>query len=66
MKTALFSQPSRICFSAELSMRPPTPKILASMLTSGVDLELPGPKTAWCDDKCLDEYFNEPGPAEAK
>jgi ABC-type sugar transport system substrate-binding protein/predicted small secreted protein len=28
------------------------------------DLELPGPKTAWCDDKCLDEYFNEPGPAE--
>jgi ABC-type sugar transport system substrate-binding protein len=30
------------------------------------DLELPGPKTAWCDDKCLDEYFNEPGPATAK
>ena len=30
------------------------------------DLELPGPKTAWCDDKCLDEYFNEPGPASAK
>jgi ABC-type sugar transport system substrate-binding protein len=30
------------------------------------DLELPGPKEAWCDDKCLDEYFNEPGPAEAK
>jgi len=29
------------------------------------DLELPGPKTAWCDNKCLDEYFNEPGPAEA-
>ncbi len=29
------------------------------------DLELPGPKTAWCDDTCLDEYFNEPGPAEA-
>ena len=29
------------------------------------DLELPGPKEAWCDDKCLDEYFNEPGPAEA-
>ena len=29
------------------------------------DLELPGPKTAWCDDKCLDEYFNEPGPATA-
>jgi ribose transport system substrate-binding protein len=27
------------------------------------DLELPGPKTAWCDNKCLDEYFNEPGPA---
>ena len=27
------------------------------------DLELPGPKTAWCDDTCLDEYFNEPGPA---
>jgi ribose transport system substrate-binding protein len=27
------------------------------------DLELPGPKEAWCDDKCLDEYFNEPGPA---
>jgi len=29
------------------------------------DLELPGPKEAWCDDTCLDEYFNEPGPAEA-
>jgi ribose transport system substrate-binding protein len=28
------------------------------------DLELPGPKEAWCDDKCLDTYFNEPGPAE--
>jgi ribose transport system substrate-binding protein len=27
------------------------------------DLELPGPKTAWCDDTCLNEYFNEPGPA---
>jgi ribose transport system substrate-binding protein len=27
------------------------------------DLELPGPKTAWCDDKCLDKYFNTPGPA---
>jgi ribose transport system substrate-binding protein len=27
------------------------------------DLELPGPKEAWCDDKCLDEYFHEPGPA---
>ena len=30
------------------------------------DLELPGPKTAWCDEKCLDKYFNEPGPASAK
>jgi ribose transport system substrate-binding protein len=30
------------------------------------DLELPGPKTAWCDNKCLDKYFNEPGPASAK
>jgi ribose transport system substrate-binding protein len=29
------------------------------------DLELPGPKTAWCDDTCLNEYFNKPGPAEA-
>jgi ribose transport system substrate-binding protein len=28
------------------------------------DLELPGPKEAWCDDECLDKYFNEPGPAE--
>jgi ribose transport system substrate-binding protein len=27
------------------------------------DLELPGPKEAWCDNKCLDEYFNEPGAA---
>jgi ABC-type sugar transport system substrate-binding protein len=27
------------------------------------DLELPGPKTGWCDNKCLDDYFNEPGPA---
>jgi ribose transport system substrate-binding protein len=27
------------------------------------DLELPGPKTGWCDNKCLDEYFNEPGAA---
>ena len=25
--------------------------------------ELPGPKTAWCDNKCLDKYFNDPGPA---
>jgi ribose transport system substrate-binding protein len=30
------------------------------------DQELPGPKTAWCDDKCLDTYFNEPGPASKK
>ena len=30
------------------------------------DLELPGPKTAWCDDKCLDKYFNETGAASAK
>jgi hypothetical protein len=30
------------------------------------DLELPGPKEAWCDDKCLDEYFNEPGPASVE
>jgi ribose transport system substrate-binding protein len=30
------------------------------------DLELPGPKTAWCDEKCLDKYFNETGPASAK
>jgi ribose transport system substrate-binding protein len=30
------------------------------------DLELPGPKTAWCDNKCLDKYFNEPGPASAE
>lgn len=27
------------------------------------DLELPGPKTGWCDNKCLDGYFNEPGAA---
>jgi ABC-type sugar transport system substrate-binding protein len=27
------------------------------------DLELPGPKTAWCDDKCLDKYFKVAGPA---
>jgi ABC-type sugar transport system substrate-binding protein len=27
------------------------------------DLELPGPKTAWCDNTCLDQYFNEPGAA---
>jgi len=25
--------------------------------------ELPGPKTAWCDDACLDKYFLRPGPA---
>jgi ABC-type sugar transport system substrate-binding protein len=25
--------------------------------------ELPGPKTAWCDDKCLNKYFVHPGPA---
>jgi ribose transport system substrate-binding protein len=30
------------------------------------DLELPGPKTAWCDNTCLDKYFNEPGPPSAK
>jgi ABC-type sugar transport system substrate-binding protein len=30
------------------------------------DLELPGPKTAWCDNKCLDKYFNQTGPASAK
>jgi ribose transport system substrate-binding protein len=30
------------------------------------DLELPGPKTAWCDNTCLDKYFNEPGAASAK
>ena len=27
------------------------------------DLELPGPKTAWCDDTCLDKYFKVTGPA---
>lgn len=27
------------------------------------DQELPGPKTAWCDNTCLDTYFNEPGAA---
>ncbi len=25
--------------------------------------ELPGPKTAWCDDACLNKYFTVPGPA---
>jgi ribose transport system substrate-binding protein len=25
--------------------------------------ELPGPKTAWCDDTCLNKYFRVPGPA---
>jgi ribose transport system substrate-binding protein len=30
------------------------------------DLELPGPKTAWCDNTCLDKYFNEPGAPSAK
>ena len=25
--------------------------------------ELPGPKTAWCDDTCLNKYFTVPGPA---
>ncbi len=25
--------------------------------------ELPGPKTAWCDDTCLNKYFVKPGPA---
>jgi ribose transport system substrate-binding protein len=25
--------------------------------------ELPGPKTAWCDDTCLNKYFKVPGPA---
>ena len=23
--------------------------------------ELPGPKTAWCDDTCLNKYFVKPG-----
>ena len=27
------------------------------------DEELPGPKTAWCDDQCLNKYFNTAGPA---
>jgi ribose transport system substrate-binding protein len=27
------------------------------------DLELPGPKTAWCDNKCLDKYFKVAGAA---
>ena len=25
--------------------------------------ELPGPKTAWCDDTCLNKYFKVAGPA---
>jgi ABC-type sugar transport system substrate-binding protein len=25
--------------------------------------ELPGPKTAWCDDQCLNKYFTTSGPA---
>lgn len=28
------------------------------------DEELPGPKTAWCDNACLDKYFKVPGPAK--
>jgi ribose transport system substrate-binding protein len=27
------------------------------------DAELPGPKTAWCDNTCLDKYFVHPGAA---
>jgi len=29
------------------------------------DLELPGPKEAYCDQDCLDQYFEQPGPPEA-
>jgi ABC-type sugar transport system substrate-binding protein len=28
------------------------------------DAELPGPKTAWCDDTCLNKYFVKAGPAK--
>jgi len=31
-------------------------------LTSSAEVD--GPKTAWCDDSCLNKYFNTPGPAK--
>src|SRR5262249_45623988 len=43
MYSALLFQPSFICFSAVLSMRPPTPQILASMVISAMRLVLSVP-----------------------
>jgi hypothetical protein len=51
-----------------LSM-PITNANLATFAKAGLPLssqeEVGGPETAWCDDTCLNKYFNVSGPASA-
>lgn len=53
----------------EMPITPITNDNLAQFAQPGLPLssqaEVGGPVTAWCDDTCLDKYFNVPGPATA-
>jgi ribose transport system substrate-binding protein len=53
----------------EMPITPITNDNLATFATPGLPLtsqdEVGGPETAWCDDACLDKYFNVTGAATA-
>src|SRR5215510_275292 len=53
----------------EMPITPITNTNLAQFAKPGLPLssqeEVGGPETAWCDNACLDKYFNEPGAATA-
>jgi ribose transport system substrate-binding protein len=53
----------------EMPITPITNANLAQFAKPGLPLssqeEVGGPETAWCDDACLDKYFNVSGPATA-
>ena len=52
-----------------MPITPITNANLATFAKAGLPLssqeEVGGPETAWCDDTCLDKYFNVSGPASA-
>jgi ribose transport system substrate-binding protein len=52
-----------------MPITPITNANLATFAKPGLPLtsqeEVGGPETAWCDNTCLDKYFNTPGPASA-
>jgi ribose transport system substrate-binding protein len=53
----------------EMPITPITNENLAEFAKPGLPItsqeEVGGPVTAWCDDTCLNKYFNVPGPATA-